>query len=187
MVDNVIDEVLAPAAAKLVVVGFQGLGGDIDVVAPAGGNLGQYTSTSLDFTTLGLVPGAWIFVGGDTASLAFTNAINNGFKRVFSVAAGILEVDRGAEALITEPSTTETIQIFLPETLKNEATAALIKRRTFQQENTLGDDGGGIQSAYQVGMVPAQFQFNVSGQDKITVDMSFLALDDETRTGAKDV
>ncbi len=187
VVSNLVDEALAPAAAKVTVVGFQGVAGDIDVVAPVGGNLGQYTSTALDFTTLDLVPGAWIFVGGDTASLAFTSAVNNGFKRVFSIAAGILEIDRGGESLVTEASTTETIRIFTAETLKNEATPALIKRRTYQQERTLGDDGGGIQSEYQVGMVPATFQFNVTGQDKITVDMTFLATDEETRTGATGV
>lgn len=54
-----------PTGAKIVVVGYQGAAGDIDV--DASGTLPALTSTTLDFTTLGLIPGEWIYIGGDSA------------------------------------------------------------------------------------------------------------------------
>jgi hypothetical protein len=165
------------------VAGFQAAAGDVDVDVPGGGAKNAYTSTTLNFTTLGLVPGAWVFVGGDAAALGLANPENNGFKRVYSIVAGRLEVDLGGEDMIAEASTTETVRLFLPETLKNEADPALIVCRSYQLERTLGNDGVGIQSQYEIGAVGSTFQFNVGTAGKIECDMAFLALDEETRTG----
>lgn len=187
VVFDLVAEASPPATAKVTIVGHQGADDDIDVTAPAGGNLGFLTSTALDFTTLGLVPGAWIFIGGDIADNQFAAANNNGFHRVFSIAATKLEIDRGL-ALTTEVSAgAKNVRIFVGETLKNEATPALIIDRSYQLERTLGDDGGGTQSEYEIGARASQLQWNVSGQDKITVDLSFMAADEEVRTGATGV
>ncbi len=183
---NLVDEASPPAGATLVEVGVRGVAGDIDVDVT--GSLPALSSTTLDFTTLGLIPGEWIFIGGDTASLAFVNAANNGFKRIKSIAANLLTIDKSDLTMVTEASTTETVEIYFSRVLKNESTSALIKRRTYQAERTLGapDDAipAEIQSEYLVGAVPSEAVLNITQADKITVDFSFVATDNEQRTGA---
>lgn len=70
-----------------------------DIAAVTLGN--KYTSTSTDFAAVGayIVPGQWLKVSG------FANAANNGYKRVISVAAGVLEVAVGEIALVDAAAT----------------------------------------------------------------------------------
>lgn len=175
-----------PTDASITVVGYQGAAGDIDV--DASGSLPALTSTSLDFTTLGLVVGEWIFVGGDAVGKKFTNAANNGFKRIRTIAANRLTFDKSASAMITESSTTETVQLFFGRVLKNESDSSLVVRKSYQFERELGAPDSAqptqIQSEYLVGAVPNELTLNVSQADKITVDLSFIAKDNEQRTGA---
>ena len=167
-----------PATANIVNVGLQGTAGDLDVDAT--GNLPTLTSTTIDFTTLGLIPGEWIFIGGDLAADQFTNAVNNGFARIRSIAATILTLDKTPATMVTEASTTETIRLFFGRVLKNE-TGTLIKRRTYQLERTLGapDDTlpAEIQAEYVEGAVPSEFTLNVASADKLTADLAFVGID----------
>ena len=177
----------SPAAtAQITVVGHVGAAGDIDVDVT--GSLPAFTSTILDFTTLGLVEGEWLFVGSDIAAEAFSNAENNGFKRIRSIAANRLGFDKSAETMVTEASTTETIHLYFGRVLKNESQSSLIKRRTYQLERQLGanDDAAPaqIQSEYLVGSVANEVTLNVAQADKVTVDLSFVSTDNEQRTGA---
>lgn len=170
---------------KLVVVGYVGAAGDIDV--DASGNLPTLTSASVDFTTLGFIPGEWIFIGGDGATEKFAAAANNGWARIKSIATNILTLDKTQGTMTTEASTTETIQLWFGRVLKNESTSALIKRRTYNLERTLGapDDTepSEIQSEYIVGAVPSELTFKFVTADKITMDISFVGIDSETRDG----
>jgi hypothetical protein len=99
-----------PATATIVNVGHRAGAGDIDVDIT--GDYATYTSTTLDFTTLGIIPGEMVYVGGDAAANRFTTSANNGFKRVKSVAASALVVDKSESAMATEASTTELIDAF---------------------------------------------------------------------------
>lgn len=179
-----IAEASPPADAEIVVVGFQGLGGDIDVDST--GSFPALTSTSLDFTTLGLQVGEWIFVGGDQAALAFVAAANNGYKRIRTIAATRLEFDKSDSAMSTEASTTETIQLFFGRVLKNELGTGIV-RRTYQLERTLGapDDAlpVEVQAEYLVGAVPSEFSFNIPTADKLVTDLTFVAIDNEQIDG----
>lgn len=171
---------------KLVVVGHEAISADIDVVVS--GPLPHYLSNGgLDFTTLGLLPGEWIFVGGDSASEQFVNGENNGWKRVKSITATQLTVDKSDVAMTAETGTALLIRFYFGRVLKNEASQALIKRRSYQLERTLGvpDDAEPteIQSEYIVGAVPNVAQFNIPSADKLTMDLSFVAQDQEVRTG----
>ncbi len=179
-VDQLLVNDAAPAAdARLVVVGVAGAAGDIDV--DAAGTLPTLTSTVLDFTTLGLIPGEWIHVGGDAALSFFpTNAENNGFKRIRSIEATILTFDKSDSAMITEASAADVIRLFFGRVLKNE-TGTLIVKRTYQQERTLGapDDTlpAEIQAEYVEGGAPSEFTINLASADKVTVDLNFLGED----------
>jgi hypothetical protein len=183
------DEASPPANARIVVVGHQGTAGDIDV--DASGTLPALTSTSLDFTTLGLVPGEWIYIGGDTTGTRFTNAANNTWARIYTVAANRLTFDKTNTTMVTEANASSTIRLWFGRVIKNEATGGLQVRRTFQLERTLGapDDSNPsqIQSEYVVGAVPNVAEFNFSTADKATVSMSFMGIDHEQRTGVTGV
>lgn len=186
---NLVDET-PPAAAKLVKVGFQFAAGDLDVDAT--GDFATYTTTTKDLTELGILPGETIFVGGDAAALAFTNVdgsgneVNNGFKRIRSIAANAMVADKSEFDMTTEASTTETVQIFFGRVLKNEI-GSLIKRRTYQAERTLGAPDTAlpaqIQAQYEVGLVPGTFVYNIPSNDKLTVDLTFVGLREDRIDG----
>lgn len=176
----------SPAAgATMTTVGFQGAAGDIDV--DASGVLPTLTSTTLDFTTLSLIPGEQIFVGGDLAIEAFTTAANNGFKRINAIAANVLTIDKSALAMVTEASTTETIRLFFGRVLKNEVDPTLQVRRTYNLERTLGTPDASqpteIQAEYLEGAVPGTFTFDFNSNDKVLVDMAFTATSHSTVDG----
>ena len=174
-----------PATAKIVNVGLEATAGDIDV--DDAGSFARYTSTTVDFTTLGLNPGEFIFVGGDLAANAFTTAANNGWKRIKSIAANSLEIDKSDLAMVTEASTTETIRMFFGRVLKNQNTKATIVRRSYQLERQLGapDDASpsDIQAEYLIGQVPSEMSISVGTADKILVSLSFQGTDQETIDG----
>jgi hypothetical protein len=77
--------------------------------------------------------------------------------------------------------------MFFGDLIKNESAANLIKRRTYQVERTLGNDNNGVMSEYLVGAVCNEFTLNVSMADKVTVDMAFIAMDNEQRDGLQGV
>ena len=176
-----------PASAVIKVVGFQFA--DADAVIDTTGNLPALTSTAVaDLTTLGLVPGQWVYLGGDTAATQWTAAANNGFKRVRSVTAAAITFDKSDQAMVADAGVGgKTIQMFYGDVLRNE-TGSLIRRRSYNIERTLGapDDSlpGQIQSEVLKGAVPNEFTLNVPQADLASVDFTFVATDNEQRDGA---
>lgn len=140
-------------------------------------------SGTFDFTTLGLTPGEWIFIGGDTAGTAFTQSQNNGFARVHGVTADSIQLDKISIQPIFTNGGGKTIRIFRGNILRNQKNPALVKRRTYQLERTLGSDLVGRQSEILVGAVPSEFSMQIRQADKITADFSFMATDNQQRTG----
>ena len=184
-----------PADATITVVGNKATTGDLAVVVS--GDFPAISSSTLDFTTLGLVPGEWIYVGGDASNSTFFNAVNNGFKRVRSVAANLLTFDKSDSAMVTDDGTIDgaagtgqQIELYFGRVLKNE-TGSSIVRRTYQLERTLGapDDASPsqIQSEYLVGAVANELTINIPQADKMTASLGFIAIDHEQRTGATGV
>lgn len=185
---TLVAEASPPSDSKLTVVGFKAASADINV--DASGTYPAITSTAKNLTELGVIPGEWLFLGGDSASLQFTNAANNGFKRVYSVAANRIEFDKSTLAMVTETGTGKTIEIYLGRALKNE-TGSLVVRKPVQFERSLGapDDASPsqIQSDYAIGCIPNQFSINIPTADKITTDLNYIAINTEQRTGVQGV
>lgn len=186
-----VDEVLTaeaspPAGAEVVAVGFVADAGDleVDVTQP----LPAITSTTIDFTTLGLSAGEFIFVGADVSLSQFTNAVNNGWKRIRSVAANRLVIDKSAETMVTEAGGTQEVELFFGRVFVNEADPAKIIRRSYQLERSLGAPDTAqpsqIQAEYLVGAHANQLTLNFNTADKVTADLAFVATDHEQRAAS---
>ncbi len=188
-----VDETLvadgAPAAAAgFSVVGYQFAVGTLDVVTPGGAfvNLTR-ASGAVDFTTLGLSAGQWIWIGGDAANSSFDGATNNGLARVVSVTTTVITLNRTDGTMIAEVGADENIQIFFSDQLNNATVVANINRRTYQLERLMGADDtdlpNNLQSEYVVGAAANELTFNIPATNKVTIDWGFLGKDHETRTG----
>lgn len=176
-----------PATAEIRKVGIEGTAGDIDV--DVSGTYPALDTTTIDWTTEDLVEGEWIFVGGDVSGASgdqFLNAENNGWKRVRSIAANVLTLDKSDSTMVTEASTAETVRIFFGRVLKNEL-GTLITRRSYNLERTLGapDDASpaNVQAEYIEGAVPAEFTISIPTADKLTCELSFIGTNSSTIDG----
>ncbi len=182
---NLVDETPA-VGAKLVKVGI--IAGADDLGIDDSGALPTITSTTFDFTTLGLVPGEWVFVGGDAVSDQFVTAANNGWKRIRAISANAMIIDKSDLTMVTEVlAGGETVQLFIPRTIKNEVGGDIV-RRTYQLERTLGRANSADvndQAEYLVGAVPNELVIAIPQADKITAELSFVATDNEQRTAAE--
>lgn len=180
-------EASPPAGAKIVQVGFEGATSDITLTVT--GSVVTLGSTVLDFTTYGLLPGQWIYIGGDPTISQFASG-QGGVARigVGGVAAHGLTLDK-VDWLTpaTDAGTGKKIQVFIPSLLRNEPLPADIVERTYQVERTLGADAVGTMSQYLTGSVANQLTLNVTEATKVTVDVDFVACDDEQRTGTQGV
>lgn len=169
-----------PAGAKVETVGFQ-LVADEAAIA-LNGSLVRLTASTTDLTTLGLIAGEWIFVGGDASINHFDD--NIGFARIKTIAAGYLEFDKVTWASpANEAGTGLTIRLFFGNVLRNEFDPTLITKRTYNLERTLGvsDLGALTQAEYLEGAVANELTLNVPEADKINMDLSFVAIAHTTR------
>ncbi|MBN9242431.1 MAG: hypothetical protein J0I98_06525 [Mesorhizobium sp.] len=106
-------ETAPPATARLKVVGFQGASADISAAADG------LTSSSLDFTTLGLAVGQWIKIGGSAAGDKFATAACNGWARITAIATNALTLDNLPSGWTTDAGTGKTVKVWFGDQLKN--------------------------------------------------------------------
>lgn len=178
------DEASPPATAKLLSVGFEFGSGDLTLTASASSIV--LGCTAADFTTLGLNVGEWIFIGGDAAGNKFANPANvPGYGRIKSIAAKSLELSETTFAATTDAGTGKSIRIFFGTVIRNEKDTTLIKRRSYNLERQLGNDGNGTQSEYLLGAIPNEFTLNIPLADKLNADLTFVAMDNVQRTGTQ--
>ncbi|MDI9847372.1 phage tail tube protein [Rhodoblastus sp. 17X3] len=167
-----------PSTALLSVCGVQGVSGDLQI--NAAGSLPQITSTTLDFTTLGLLPGEWIYIGGDSAPMQFANAANNGWARVSAIAAHALTLDRwpgimASTVMATDTGSSKTVQIFFGNVIRNEPTAALITKQSYALERQIAS--GDYETL--TGMFISGADIKISAGQKITFNLQWAG---KTRT-----
>lgn len=179
----------SPAAtAMLTAVGYEFASATLNVNATVSAYPRlERASGVVDFTTIGIEAGDFIWIGGDASDEDFVTAANNGFARVRAVAAAYIELDKTDSTMVDETGTGLTIRIFFGHRLNNAVLRADYTRRSFQLERTLGEDEDGTQSEYVIGAVPNTLNFKVPVANKITVDVGFIGIDHETYTGLEGV
>ena len=182
--DALADEASPPAAAKVMLVGHQFAAGDISIVM--NGNLVRFTSAAVTMTTLPLIVGEWVFVGGDAALTHFDNNAP-GLARVSAIAATYIEFDKVDWTPQAEAGGAKTIRLFYGHIIRNEPDPNNVVHRTYQFERTLGNDGSGVMSEYLVGSSLNELSVNVAQADKVTLDISVVSTDNEQRDGATGV
>lgn len=113
-------ETVPPGTAKLKVVGFQGAAGDVTATASGLG------ATALNFTTLGLVPGQWLKVGGTAAGDKFATALLNDWIRVVSVSASAIVADNLPVGWGVDSGAAKTIKVWFGDQIKNGTTSTSV-------------------------------------------------------------
>jgi hypothetical protein len=177
---NLTNEAAPPADAGLVAVGFQFTTADLSIVITSG--LPVLTSVAKDLTTLGLIPGEWIYIGGDVAGNTFASGA--GYARIKSIATNAIVLDKvNWDTPIADAGTGKTIRIFFGTVIKNESTANLIVRQSYQFERTLGEDDDGTMSEVVVGCVANELSLEMKSGDKMGLDLSFSGCDAQSYSG----
>jgi hypothetical protein len=153
-------------------------GGTADIVMTAGGDL---TSTTLDFTTLGLVAGvSRIKIGGSTAGTKFATADYNGWATVDTIAASTLTLKWHTFTPGADAGTDKTIQLFFGRAYRNVAIDhADYLEPSWHGEKT--DQGVGTANAavytYAEGMSINTVSIAMPIESKIEVTTSFVGTD----------
>ncbi len=177
------DEASPPAAAKAEVVGFEFPSADVAIVVTGSTSI-RLTSAATNLTTLGLTIGEWVFIGGDATGKKFATC-PSGYARISAIASGYIDFDDTTFAAVSDTGTGKTIQMFFGTVIRNEKDSSLIKRRSYQLERQLGYDNDGMQSEYVKGAIANELTVNIPQKDKINIDLSFVPMDFEQRTGAQ--
>jgi hypothetical protein len=159
-----VQELVPPGTARLKVVGFEGASGDITATATG------LASTLLDFTTLGLVVGQWIKIGGTGATFRFATEALNGYARITAITATALTLDHRPAGWGTDAGTTRTIRVWFGDVLRNGTT----KRAVSMEQGYMGQ----AVPTYilQAGMHAVTGELTFSANSKITGSFGFEGL-----------
>lgn len=180
--DNLVDEA-ANAAQTAVVVGHQFAADDVVLSIVAG--KARLTSAAYNMTNLGLIPGEWVFVGGQAAGNQF-GTTEPFYGRVSSVVAGYIELDKTTGTIVADDGAGTTLQLFMGYLVKNEDDPDLIVKYTHTLERTLGRDDDGVQSENIPGFVFNEMTWNSPLADKVTIDIKGMGMRHRKRTGAEE-
>lgn len=157
-------------------VGFRFAAGD--AALDVGGPLPALTTTTKDLTTLGLIPGEIVFLGGDAASSRFPDATNAiGWCRVLEVSAHSIVFDKTDALWAAGSGAGKSIELYFGRLVRNEK-RELIKSRTYSLRRLLGrpdyQDPNRVQSEVLLGCAPSKVSFEMKAEDKITASLSYM-------------
>lgn len=172
--DLLSDEASVAAAARLKVVGFEGTSGDVAATSTG------LSSTTLDFTTLGLAVGQWVKIGGAGAGFRLATEVDNGWARVTAIEAHALTLDNLPAGWSADAGTGKTLRVFFGDTIKNGTTpvSGTIERGFMAQEMP--------SYIVQRGMMVGQGEFDFESGQKVTTTMTFTGLTGSISTTSLD-
>lgn len=172
----VVESPTAAQNATVEVCGVQGASADITV--NAGGNL---TSTTLNFTTLGLIPGQVCYLGDTGAAFQFATAADRGWFRIKTVAANLLTIDKKSTTWAADTGTGKTIRIFFGRFLSNVSVDdANYQEKTYQFEmafKNLAVAAGNDEWQYAKGNYCNELKISVPLTSKVTASFGFVGFD----------
>lgn len=179
-------EAVSPTNCIAEVAGFQGVAADITM--DASGNL---LATALNFTTLNLTVGQWLFVGGDStnATLNFATAADRGLARIKVIAAGKLTLDKRSAVWTVDAGAAKTIQLLFGRFLRNvPVDHADYLETTYQFEmayKNLQVPGPGDEYEYAIGNFCNEITFNLPLTNKATMKANFIGLSTANPTSVR--
>lgn len=169
-----VDDAAPIGAAKVKVVGFGGVSGDITATATGLG------STALDFTTLGLSVGQWLKIGGLAAGDRFDTEALNTWARISAIAATALTLTELPAAWTTDAGAAKSIKAWVGDTLIDG-----------QVEKSFSIEKGYLYQApvgYHLftGMTVNTFALSLTSQSMITGSFDFMGADGTLSTTTED-
>lgn len=135
------------------------------------------TTTAGTLNNLGLIPGEWIFVGGDNPTSQFATA-GTFYARIDTIAEKKITFDNGTFKTginATDNGQNKSIEIYFGTVLKNENEPSKIKRRSYTFERTLGEVAGTNkkQAEYINGAVFGEFSLSASTNEFVKAECKF--------------
>lgn len=168
-------EASPPADAQITSVGFRGATGDL--VMTVASSLAQLESTVADFTTWGLIPGEWLWIGGDATANKFATAVCNGPYRIKSIAANLIIFDRAPGTPTADTGTGKNLDVYWGHVIKNESLPANQKTRWYTLERFMGTGGPGYE--YVKDAIANTLKMTLKSTEKVELEFGFIGLDHE--------
>lgn len=148
-------------------------------------NLFSLTFTAFVPASLGLIPGEWVFLGGDLAATQFAT-VKPGYARVSSIdnANKVIYFDKFTSAIAAaDAGAGKAIELYYGFLVKNEDDENLIVKSTFTAERPLGKDADGTQGDNLQQFVLNQMKWNSPLSNKPTIDVGGIGLAYHVRKG----
>lgn len=186
-VDSLTGEASLPSNATVEVCGVRGASGDLTVDSS-----GRITSTVLDFTTLGLTAGQYIWVGGESTTNQFalqaSASQNYATARLTIVAANLLTLDKRLKTFATDAGTSKLVDIYFGKHVKNvDVDNGFYLERSFHIEAAYPNLMAGPLTGYEyaIGNYSNQLQLNMPITDKATMTVGFIGTNTEAITSTR--
>lgn len=168
----------APAATgRVKVVGFEGASGDIVATITGGPGL---TSTTLNFTTLGLIVGQWVKISNEGGAYSFATAANNGYARISAIAANRLSFDITQGIFAADAGAAKTIRVYFGDTIRNGVTQFTYR---VEKQYTLA---AGVRYSYASGQQPSSLTLTADTRAVVTASLSWMGSDITAPSATRD-
>lgn len=151
--------------ARLKVVGFEGVAGDITAVTVGGNAL---VATALNFTTLGLSVGQWVKISAEGGAYSFAATANAGYARISAITATRLSFDIAPVGWVADAAAGKTIRVYYGDTIRNGVNEYSYR---IEKEYNLNV---GTRYMYFLGMSPTSMAVSADTRAVITQTVTFL-------------
>lgn len=191
---GMVNEAAPPARAAAKTVGQKFAAGDLAMaINTVSGNTQSFTLTATagSFLPFNLVPGSWVYIGGDAANSFFEDAGERvgGYARIgvngISATGKVITFDKAAFTPKASAGAGKSVEVYFSDVIKNEADPDDIVRFSSTIERTLGRDDNGIQSEFLTGCVANELAIEGALASEITAGMGYVAQKTGTRTGTE--
>lgn len=154
-----------PSGAKIKVVGFEGVAGDIAATITGGSAL---TSTTLNFTTLGLRVGQWVKISGEGGAFSFDAAALATYARISAISATRLSFDITQGVFSADTGAGKTIRVYYGDSIANGT-----QQFTYRIEKQYELESG-TRYSYFTGQQPSSFSLNGETRGLLNGTMTFM-------------